>query len=90
MRLIGFAVSFEDGDAGRLGLREQVKRFHERKLEVLDARIQVLFAAEAARVLEQCNHRLAPLVLHQRVGINSRLGCLAVLCPLMDHDGTQT
>ena len=90
MGFIGFAVSFEDGDARGLGLQQEVQRFHESELELLDAGVEVLFAAEAAGVLEQRHHSALTLVTHQRIRINGRLGGLAVLLPLVNNDRSKT
>ena len=49
--LVGLAVSLKDGYTRGLLLREQMKCFHERELQLLDAGVEVLFAAESASVL---------------------------------------
>ena len=90
MRFVRFTVSFEDGYPRCLGLREQVERFHEGELELLDAGVEVLFAAEAAGVLEKRHYRPFSFVGKQGVGIDGRLRGLTVLLALMDDDGRET
>ena len=86
MCFVGFAVSLDDSYPRCLGLLQQMERFHERELELLDAGVQVFFSAQAACVLEQCHHGAATFILHQRIGIDGGLCGLAVLLALMDDD----
>ena len=67
-----------------------MKGFHESKLQLLDAGIQVLFSAQSTGVLEQRHYRFVTFVTHQRVRINGCLCSLAVLFPLMNDDRSQT
>ena len=67
-----------------------MESLHEGKLQLLDTGIEVFLSAETAGVLEQGHHGFAPLVTHQRVGINRRLCGLAVLRALMNNGRGET
>ena len=88
MRFVGFVMSLKDSHTRGLGLLQQVQGFHEGELQLFNAGIEVLFAAESAGVLKQRHYGSAPLVRDKRVRIDGCLRRFAVLFPFVDDNRT--